>query len=183
MKKALLLIGLALMAFSCQTEPINDTEITADRIIDVPGEVGDGNNANGEDVQLYSDDLLAGQTIDSGNLTVTLVDGTVEVTYETEGDWVITETHLYVGPLADLPTNGGGNPRLGHFPYKDEFDPAVTVVDYTTIDLEAGDCVYVAAHAVVVNTVTGQEETAWANGESIGGNNWSMMFEICAPTE
>lgn len=181
MKKILLLLGLALMAFSCQTEPINDTEITADRIIDGPGEVGGGNG--GEAVELYSDDLLAGQTIDSGDLTVNLVDGTVEVTYETEGDWVITETHLYVGPLEDLPTNGGGNPKIGHFPYKDEFDPAATTVDYTTIDLEAGDCVYVAAHAVVVNTATGQEETAWANGVSIGGSNWSMMSEICAPEE
>ena len=183
MKKILLLLGLALMAFSCQTEPINDLEITADRIIDGPGEVGDGSNANGEDVELYSDDLLAGQTIDSGNLTVTLVDGNLVVNYETEGDWVITETHLYVGPLADMPLNTPGNPQIGQFPYTNEFDPAETSVTYATLDLEPGECVYVAAHAVVVNTVTGEEETAWANGDQLDGNSWAMAFEICAPTE
>ena len=183
MKKILLLLGLALMAFSCQTEPVFDEDITADRIISDDGEVGDGNNNNGEAAELYSDDLLAGQTIDSGNLTVELDEGTVIVSYETEGDWVITETHLYVGPLADMPLNTPGNPQIGQFPDADEFDPAVTAVTYATLDLEPGECVYVAAHAVVVNTVTGEEETAWANGDPLGGSSWAMAFEICAPAE
>lgn len=181
MKKALLLFALAAMAFSCQTEPVFDEDITADRITDVPGEVGGGNEG---DEELYSDDLMAGQNIDSGNITATIVDGVVVIGYETEGDWVITETHLYVGPLEDLPTNGAGNPQIGQFPISDNFNPSVTEVEYTTIELEEGECVYVAAHAVVVNTVTGQEETAWGNGVQINnGGSWAMMFEICAPTE
>lgn len=179
MKKLLLLFSASVMALSCQTEPL-EQHLSTDYLI--PGEIGDGNNLNDDgDTELYSDDLLAGQTIDAGDVTVTLVDGTIVVNYETDGDWVITETHLFVGPLDDLPTNGGGNPRIGHFPYGDEYDPAQTSIDFITIDLAPGECVFVAAHAVVVNTVTGEEETAWGNGISIGGNNWSMMFEVCAP--
>ncbi|WP_203295198.1 putative periplasmic lipoprotein [Luteirhabdus pelagi] len=131
----------------------------------------------GGDEVLYETPLMAGQHTEAGTVTVSIVDGTVEVTYETIGDWVIDETHLFVGQLSDLPTTGSGNPKNGHFEYKGTHN-GVTTVTYTTDNLNEGECAYVAAHAVVSNS-SGGSETAWGQGIPIGGNNWAMMFEVC----
>ncbi len=131
-------------------------------------------------VNLYDDVLFAGQTIDVGVARVDLEDGIVFVSYETEGDWIIEETHLFVGQLADVPTNGGGNPKIGQFPFKDTHTGNTTLVSYDTgFTLVNGECLYVAAHAVVTNTVTGQSETAWFNGDPFGGNSWAMISHVC----
>ncbi|MEZ4874924.1 MAG: hypothetical protein R2793_05625 [Flavobacteriaceae bacterium] len=178
MKSKITLLFLAIMVMiSCSKNNVDESIEESYNIIGVPGQIDDG--ILGEDQNLYEDDLLAGQTIDAGTLTVDLVDGEVVVTYTTDSDWVIVVTHLYVGDLADLPTNGAGNPQIGHFPYGETLPAGTTEATYTTITLEEGECVYVAAHAEVVNTVTGQTETAWAAGVPIGGNSWAMMFEIC----
>ncbi len=143
------------------TDPLND----------------DNNNNNDDDVVT---DLIAGQNADAGYVTVTEVDGNIDVTYQTEGDWVIIETHLYVGPQEDMPANNPGNPRIGQFPYSGTHDPDTTTVTYNDLlNITEGTCVWVAAHAVVLNTATGEEETAWANGEDIDGNSWAMYFEVC----
>ncbi len=42
----------------------------------------------------------------------------------------------------------------------------------------SGNIYYFAAHAVVVNISTGQEETAWGEGTAFnaGSGNWAMYF-------
>lgn len=173
--KITLLFLTTLLVLSCskEQEPNSQTPITAN--FELP-QIDDG--LNGDPTVLYEDYLLAGQNIDAGTITVTLVDGNVVVTYTTNGDWVIDETHLYVGDINNLPTNNNGNPQIGHFPYSGNHNGESQVI-YTTINLAPGECVYVAAHAVVTNTTTGQTETAWGNGVPIGGNSWAMMFEVC----
>jgi hypothetical protein len=143
-------------------------------------EIGGGTTPD-PTTNLYQTDLMAGQHILSGIVSVSLVNGDVVVTYNSDSDWEITETHLYIGPLSGLPTNGGGNPKIGRFPFKGEYGPGITevIVDNTGISLAPGECIIVAAHAVVENSVTGAEETAWGYGDPIGGNSWAMQFEVC----
>ncbi len=162
--------------FSCSpdNDEINIYDDSADRII-----VIDGGTTGDPTATSYQTDLMAGQHIISGIVGVDVVDDNVVVSYSTDGDWVIDETHLYIGPLSQLPTTGSGNPKVGHFPYKDTFSTGVTNVEYVGPGITEGECVYIAAHAVVTNTVTGQTETAWGNGDPIGGNSWAMMFEYC----
>lgn len=123
-------------------------------------------------------DLMAGQNTDSGNVVVTETDGILDITYETEGDWVILETHLYVGIQENMPATNPGNPRIGQFPYSTDHGNGVTTFTYS-IPVPEGDSIWVAAHAVVYNTSTGQEETAWGYGVDIDGNSWAMWFEVC----
>ena len=139
--------------------------------------------------------LCAGQTMDVGNVTVTDDGaGNLTVRYQTSGDWVMTETHLsVVGNETDFPTtkinkNGkGGNPKVGQFANQTEHDPGVNDFSYTVDisqldpDREYGELVTlaIAAHAVVYNTVTQVEETAWGDGcegTSFPGSNWATWF-------
>jgi hypothetical protein len=121
----------------------------------------------------YVTDLLAGQTEDVGDVKVWNDADNLYITYEiTDLDWIITETHLYVGK------NAAPTPAPGQFPYDDEDATSIsdTVVTYTIplddIDsysmqlnkkgkptgvmvadgdpgVESCNDVYIAAHAVV----------------------------------
>ncbi|NND63331.1 MAG: hypothetical protein HKN48_09070 [Flavobacteriaceae bacterium] len=163
-----------LIFLSCSQEPIESPDDLVANLFNA--ETSGGQNS----VNLYEDTFIAAQNINVGTALVELIDGVVVVTYETEGDWVIEETHLFVGPLSELPTNGAGNPKIGQFPLSETHTGGTTLVVYTTTTpLPLGECVYVAAHAVVTNTVTGESETAWFNGDPIGGNSWAMMSEVC----
>ena len=171
----MLFIGVAFM-FSCSVDN-DDVELNDDYQNFIIIDIDDGTTNEEEE---YSPDLIAGQYADSGNVTVTEVNGNLDVTYETEGDWILVETHLYVGSQEDMPANNPGNPRIGQFPYAEEHASGTTTYTYSDLwELATGECVWVAAHAVVYNTVTGEEETAWANGEDIDGNSWAMWFEVC----
>jgi hypothetical protein len=139
----------------------------------------DGNNNGPEAPNDLQTDLIAGQNIYVGLMDVTVTDGNVTVVYSTDGDWIIEETHLYIGDLNNLPATGSGDPKIGHFPYKGVHTNYTTFVSYTGPALVEGECTYIAAHAVVTNVVTGQTETAWGDGEPLPGNSWAMAFEYC----
>jgi len=126
-------------------------------------------------------DLLAGQTIKVGTLTVK-VDGTdLVVTYSiTEPGWELGETHLYVG------TSVPAKSAPGQFPYGPE-EVVANEVEYVIPFADFGELpVCIAAQAEVrkqtgVDPDTGeliyQEETAWAEGVLIRpGKNWAMYF-------
>ena len=120
--------------------------------------------------------LTAGQHIDVGTVTVSNDETNLYVVYETTGNWVITETHLYVGTEAGIPLNGGGNPKIGHFPYHGNDDSPFT------IPLAGlGDEFVIVAHAVVKKVIDGQtvqSETAFGCGEfSFPGNRWGCYFD------
>lgn len=98
-------------------------------------------------------DLIAGQHTVVGTVT-TWNDATfLYVKYSTTGGWVLTETHLAVATsFEDIPHTKKGNPIIGHFPYREMHNPAVTEYTYV-IDLDgwsAGTELYIAAHAVVL---------------------------------
>jgi len=148
--------------------------------------------------------LWAGQNIEVGYLTVSIVGDDLLVTYNTtDTDWELIETHLYVGKTnpEDLTS------APGQFPYSMSHDPAVNTYTYTIprseidsyslkggkkwvadedLGIEPGDQIYIAAQAEVINpeeinpdTELPIEETAWAEGDPIRpGKNWAMYFEF-----
>lgn len=121
--------------------------------------------------------LLAGQTIPAGSVTVSNDGQDLLVTYHTDGDWLITETHLHVATRPeDLPQTRKGNAIPGRFDYKGAYDDGVTEATHsiTLANWPAGTQLYIAAHCVVVSTAG--SETAWGNGFDFPGNNWAMYF-------
>lgn len=171
----LLFLCTILLSCSKDSDLFIEDSPTADRIIIIDGQTTQ------DPVILSQTDLMAGQNILMGFVTVGLDEnGLLEVTYNSDGDWEIEETHLFIGELSDLPTNNGGNPKIGQFPYKSNHPAGTNTVTYEIgTTLAEGACVYVAAHAVVTDTSNGQTETAWGAGVPIGGNSWAMMFEVC----
>jgi hypothetical protein len=130
--------------------------------------------------------LYAGQHIDVGivNLSEICVDNqpTLKIIYEVDETWRITETHLEVANDPDELPQRNGNPIPGQFTYKDEWESYREQVTYE-VPLESCNETFIAAHAVVVSpssddkkNVWDVSETAWADGEDFGGNNWATYF-------
>ena len=129
---------------------------------------------------VFSTDLLAGQTIPVGSVNVSVVDDDLLVNYTTTGDWVIDETHVFVGDCADIPLSGGCNPQFGLFPYTMDHNPAVQSYTYVIPVASLDSCFCFIAHAAVSNPVTGDEETAIGNGDyDFPGNRWGWISTIC----
>ena len=130
--------------------------------------------------------LLAGQHIPVGSVIISNDEDNLYVTYQTDGDWLITETHLDVATRPeDLKQTSKGNAIPGQFAYHSEHNPGVTTVTHT-IDLAAwpaGSPLYIAAHSVVVSA--SGSETAWAEGLDFPGKNWAMyvsyLLKSCEP--
>jgi len=113
----------------------------------------------------YTTDLVSGRDKQKvGEVSVTETNGSIEVTYTTETDWKITETHLAVADEEPVVANGnewfdngwlnpGGNPPPGQFPEGDDFgNPGVDEATYTVDVSGMNYPVYVGAHAVVYET-------------------------------
>jgi len=128
--------------------------------------------------------LLAGQTMLAGNVTVSNDAEFLYVTYNTTGNWRLKKTHLYVGACNAIPTNGGGNPKIGLFPYTAAHNISSTTTYTYAIPLASlANCGCVAAHSEVVrlngNGSVATTQTAWGSGTGIGGNSWAMKFSYC----
>ena len=130
--------------------------------------------------------LMAGQNIPVGTVSIENDDQYLYVTYQMDGNWLITETHLDVATQPeDLKQTSKGNAIAGQFAYKSDHDPGVITVTHT-IDLSAwpsNSNLYLAAHCVVVSG--SGSETAWAEGMEFPGNNWAMYvaytLQSCDP--
>jgi len=102
-------------------------------------------------------ELLAGQTMDVGDVKVWNDGETLYIKYEvTDTDWCITETHLQVATsLEDIPQKNG-NPIPGKFEENDEHD-CVSEVLYTYNLADRGwspdTNLFIAAHSVVQSFV------------------------------
>ena len=129
--------------------------------------------------------LYGGQTIDVGWVAVWNDETNLYVHYRTKSGWVLAETHLAVAnSLFEIPHNQGGNPKVGNFPYKGEYTPPETDIEYTIpLQWDPGKMLYIAAHAAVLLVDQGgeiiQQETAWGNGccpKPSDKGNWAMFF-------
>jgi hypothetical protein len=191
MKKLFLFLTvftLAVSLFSCkktQTEsPLAETQTLI-------------NNAKIENSTIYSrgdsssfcpatiTTLIAGQTINSGDVTVTNDSSYFYVTYRASNGYSLKETHLYLGACEFIPVNKTGNPIPGHFPYNGFHANIATYTYQIPVSLiPAGLCGCVAAHAVVVrvdaNGTIIEQQSAWGNGTVINPTgNWGMKFNYC----
>jgi len=97
-------------------------------------------------------DLIAGQTVDAGDVSVWNDGVHLYVKYETAGDWCLSTTNLDVATtLGEIPHTKKGLPIPGQFDYPMPHDPCTTEYTYE-IDLNGwgpGTKLYIAAHAVV----------------------------------
>ncbi|MDL2208108.1 hypothetical protein LJB97_00630 [Parabacteroides sp. OttesenSCG-928-O15] len=124
----------------------------------------------------YVTSFIAGKKNNVGTVTVGNDKENLYVTYTLDASWNLSDTKLFVGDDAALPTNGN-NPKLGHFPYKTTHSPAVNTFTYAIPLEELSACVTVAAQAEVVS-LEGKTEGAWGEGVIIG-NSGAMKFEYC----
>jgi hypothetical protein len=135
--------------------------------------------------------LFAGQTIDVGTVVIANDGDNLCVTYNTTGDWYLTENHLDIAlSPEEIPQTNSGNPRPGQFSYSHILSIPVQSDSYcfTLADLGyiQGQVLYVAAHSRVVRMSGGrvvQTETAWGDGEQFPGANWATYMthtiQIC----
>ena len=101
---------------------------------------------------IHETDLMAGQHYVAGTVTVSINKTNVTVTYTTNDNWVLNETHLYAGDKDLIPVTKKGNPKIGKFPYKAEHD-GVNEFSYVIpiAELKGTKCFTIAAHAVVTS--------------------------------
>lgn len=190
MKKNInLILTAACLAFalsSCQKTSITELNqaTTAPQPKTDNGEILIGGKEPGEECTPTTVSLMAGQHINVGSVSVTNDAEYIYVTYTTTGNWVLSQTHLYVGACHLIPVNNSGNPRIGHFPYRSGHANLNTYT-YRVPATAIINCGCIAAHAVVKklngsgNVV--QTETAWGNGTQITpGGSWAMKFAYCA---
>ncbi|MFY1111498.1 MAG: hypothetical protein AB3K77_07455 [Methanosarcinaceae archaeon] len=104
----------------------------------------------------YTIDLIAGQNMDAGDVKVWNDGNYLYVTYDTDEDWCLTETHLHVAtPGEEIPTTSKGNPIPGQFEYSMEHDCVDSYtykVDLSEEGANIGDDLEIATHAVVIKT-------------------------------
>lgn len=149
--------------------------------------------------------LIMAQNENIGDIIVTYVDVNdsddyLKITYIlTNPNWTLNETHLDVqSDPDDFPMTKNGNPKVGHFAYQNDTHQGETSYTYIIYgEWDAGDTLYVAAHAEVSTLETETEEilnddgttttitteyyvyeTAWGNGEGFPGNNWAMYYAV-----
>lgn len=171
--------ALALTIISCQkTEKLNPASNSPDlktaAVIDTTPDICGS----------FTADLIAGQNINVGTVTVTNDAETLFVTYTTTDDWLMSEIHLYVGPKEGAPVNKKGNPQVGHFPTNQTFNPMINTITYEfPLSIFQDDCFIVAAHAVVNKVINEQvvdSQTAWGDGiRFVDKGNWATYFEYC----
>jgi hypothetical protein len=195
MKKKLLFNALPLAAFtffSCQKVPVDPPRQTADEQKPIQYVIIDPDNGGRTTRRVdgcipTEVNLIAGQTMVAGTVTVSNDAEYIYVTYTTTGGWVLTQTHLYVGDCALIPVNNPGNPIPGQFPYGGNHNNITTITYQVPISkIPAGSCGCIAAHAVVkeLNSSGGtiQTQTGWGQGTQInmGSGNWGMKFDYCS---
>jgi hypothetical protein len=149
-------------------------------------------------VEVLEYDLIAGQHIDVGKLTITseivgdfcnILEVEYTITDTVESAWLITETHLHID--SGIPQNRKGNPMPGQFEYSTRDDDGVKTVTYSAGDLvediPCGETTLIAAHAKIAGDLLGLpdpdiSETAWGWGDVPSeGRNWAMYVEYDCP--
>ena len=123
-------------------------------------------------------ELIAGQTIDVGEIHIWIADGSLFVKFITEGDWYLSLMHVHVAMDPGLiPQTKKGNPIPGQFEFHDVCDPPEQEFLFE-IEWQEGwdpECLCIAAHAEVIWPDV-QEETAWGEGEEFPGSSWGMYI-------
>ncbi|MCE5174362.1 MAG: hypothetical protein ABFC90_03890 [Bacteroidales bacterium] len=133
--------------------------------------------------------LYPGQKDRIGYIAITNNENFLYVKYHIDSaNWVISETHLYVGSRPGAPVTKSGNPKVGNFPYSAVHNPTVRTYEYAIPLDSLGSLgvpysrIIVASHAVVLrlnaSNIVLQEETAWSGCiRFVEKGNWALYGE------
>jgi len=178
------------LSYSCQTNEDFENLEAKSFEFSVKSKDFTGLSSRNSYTPCYSTPLIAGQNYDAGRIDVEIVseDGInyLYVTYITNENWIIKNTHLYAGDRDGIPETKNGNPKPGVFEKGMDYE-ANTIsrfeVEYKILADAFDACFYIAAHAEVekidINGNVIQRETGWGQGEGFEGNSWAMYFEFC----
>lgn len=125
--------------------------------------------------------LLAGQTIDAGEVNVYNDASSIYVRYATKAPWVLSDIHVAAADsVAGIPQTKRGNPIPGRFSYSASFNPEVTsyiLAIPRAGTLAAGQQIVIAAHAIVqARNAQRGTETGWGFGSGFSGANWATYI-------
>ncbi len=114
-------------------------------------------------------ELVTPQALSVGEVCLSNTQDFLNVHFQTEEGWFLTETHLAVASsLEEIPRVGPGIPGLGHFGYKSLHTSGTTEQTYSialdSLGVSPGAEVVVAAHVGILNDLE-EEEGAWGQGE------------------
>jgi hypothetical protein len=118
---------------------------------------GTAASANSEDCHHLIADGGDGVGVVAGKVCVATVVTGLEVTFTASDNWCMTQTHLDVESHPDdFPTTRNGNPIPGRFAYQQTYDSCVTIASYTVPFTTLPVPVYIAAHAVLWDQLSGE---------------------------
>ncbi|MDT8415609.1 MAG: hypothetical protein RQ735_09555 [Flavobacteriaceae bacterium] len=99
-------------------------------------------------------DLFAGRKEIAGKVLVENTKDSLTITYKLNEGWYMLAAKVFAGKFEDIPLFGGGNPKVGQFPYKYEFKKPQSEFSLTIalseISLSAPTCISIAAYAALV---------------------------------
>jgi len=131
--------------------------------------------------------LWAGQNIYVGTVSFNekTIEGVtyLEVCYEIESPWLMTQFHF---DIKDIAVNSQGLPQIGNFDYTGAFNPGVDghcfLINLGEAGLECDVTYEAAAHAVVVKDdgIGGFiSQTAWGEGTRFNAKkSWATKFQV-----
>jgi hypothetical protein len=129
--------------------------------------------------------LLAGQSINAGEITAQVTGDNLEINYTATDGWTLNEVHLWAGKtITDMPQTRKGLPVPGKFPYASgDIGPETTyTVSIPLSTLPCDEAYLIAAHASMSKTHADgsvQNETAWSEGSRIADRgNWATYSTI-----
>lgn len=141
----------------------------------------------------FTTDLIAGQTIDVGDVLVWNDDAYLYVKYViADSDWCLAETHLQVAEEFEMIPQKNGNPIPGLFDFKAEHECITEFTYQIPLDWETDTELYIAAHSQFKSFVCYpepyleegvpcipyvKEETAWGVGYDFPGKNWATYIK------
>ncbi|MCH8244916.1 MAG: hypothetical protein IH951_00750 [Bacteroidetes bacterium] len=155
---------LILLVFSSAVYEINDHSQTL-----IPRSLDEAINELTRNRSKLCVELVTPQALSVGEVCLSNTQDFLNVHFQTEEGWFLTETHLAVtSSLEEIPRVGPGIPGLGHFDYKSTHTSGSTEQMYSialdSLSVNPGSEVVVAAHAGMVNTLE-EEEGAWGQGD------------------
>lgn len=118
-----------------------------------------------------------------GTMTVSNNASTLTVKIAGNSDYYLEELQLWVGTdPAEVPSNINNRPIPGKFPFKssgkNEYEFNIQKEEIAlNYNFEEGNAIYLFAHAVVMNTNTGNQESAWSAGDYLADTpNYAISY-------
>lgn len=132
--------------------------------------------------------LTAGQSIPVGQVVVDRDGDELSLTFTTSGNWSITETHIQIDTVVPVERGAPGRYTNGTSIHSPSVSSFTRTYSLSALGLTDGSTIYIRAHAVVKNSVTGASETAFGGDIQSPRGAWYgiMGYQVttldCAPT-